>query len=61
MIMLVRKILGKSVHLSEFKIQRFCASFFTYSALEQSQLNVCFWTFVYHLPLAYMGTFSRHV
>lgn len=30
MVMLVRKMLEKSVHLSEFKIKRFCASFFTY-------------------------------
>lgn len=32
MIMLVRKMLDRSVHLSEFKIQTLCTSFFTYSA-----------------------------
>lgn len=46
MVMLVRKMLEKSVHLSEFMIKIFCASFFTYSvcggiSAECLHLNIC--------------------
>lgn len=60
MITSVRKMLVESVHLSEFKIQRLCASLPTLHA-EKSQLNVCTWTFVYSLLLAYIGAFCMYV
>lgn len=46
MIMLVRKMLKQIVHLSEFKIQRLCASFFIWSACgaistEWLHFNIC--------------------